>query len=284
MFVIIGAVIVSIAVAGGYVYAGGPLGVLVQPGEFVIIFGASIGALAISCPKKYLGNLAHSITSLVRPSTYSDESFMELLRMLYELFSSIRKRGLLSLEKDISEPESSELFTRYPSFMQNHHAVEYLTDALSYWLATNAKPYELDHYLETSMETHEEEHVVIPGLLQKVGDALPGFGIVAAVLGIVVTMQHLDGPPEELGQHVAAALIGTFLGILMAYGFVNPMASNLEISGKDQERYFSMIKVALLAFAQGSAPSTAVELARKVIFSMDRPTSTDLNNALKLKS
>ncbi len=283
MFVIIGSIIVIASVLGGYSMAGGPLGVLIQPSEFVTLGGATIGSLIISCPQKYLKGLIRSTLSLLKASPYSPAAYMDLMRMLFDLFTVVRKQGLLSLEQDLSDPTKSAVFSKYPTFMNNHHAVEYLTDVLSFWLSTNAKPHELDNYLETAMETHGEEHGIIPGLIQKVGDSLPGFGIVAAVLGIVVTMQHLDGPPEELGHHVGAALIGTFLGILAAYGFIGPMATNLEIGGKDEQRYYTMIKVATLAFAEGAAPTTAVELARKVIFSLDRPSSGDLTQELKKK-
>lgn len=283
MFVIIGCLVVLASVATGYAMAGGPFGVLIVPSEYVTIGGCTLGSLIIACPKKYMNPMIKGVKALFGAPTYSDASYLELLKMLFELFSYIRKQGLLSLEKDLNDPHKSVIFSKFPSFINNHHAVEFLTDVLSFWLATNAKPHELDAYLETTMDTHDEEHGIIPGLIQKTGDALPGFGIVAAVLGIVVTMQHLDGPPEELGHHVGAALVGTFLGILAAYGFINPMATNLELMGKDEGRYYIMIKVALLAFAEGAAPSTAVERARKVIFSVDRPTSNDLNNELKKK-
>jgi len=283
MFVIIGFVVVILSVIGGYVMAGGPMAALIQPAEFVIIGGASFGSFMVSCPQKYLKRVTSAVQATMKASPYTQPTYIDLLKMLYGLFSYIRKQGLLSLEKDILEPEKSPVFSKYPSFMNNHHAVAFLTDALSFWLSTNAKPHELDNFLENAMETHEEEHGIVPGLIAKVGDALPGFGIVAAVLGIVVTMQHLDGPPEELGHHVAAALVGTFLGILAAYGFVNPIATFLEIQGKDEARYYTMIKVGVIAFAEGSAPSTAVELARNVIFSVDRPSSNDLNAELKKK-
>lgn len=283
MFVIIGCLIVLASVATGYAMAGGPFGVLIVPSEYVTIGGATIGALVIACPKKYMNVLIGSLKALFKPSPYDQNSYLELLKMLFELFSYIRKQGLLSLEKDLNDPHKSVVFSKFPTFINNHHAVEFVVDVLSFWLATNAKPHELDAYLETAMETQEEEHGIVPGLVQKTGDALPGFGIVAAVLGIVVTMQHLDGPPEELGHHVGAALVGTFLGILAAYGFINPMATNMELVGKDEGRYYTIIKVALLAFAEGAAPSTAVERARKVIFSVDRMSSNDLNNELKKK-
>lgn len=283
MVVVIGFVLVIAGVIGGYMMSGGPLAVLLQPNEFIVLGGAALGSFIVSCPKKYVKVLTDSLKAMVKPPKYTNLSYMELLKMLFDLLSFIRKQGLLSLEKDLNDPHKSTLFSKYPLFMGNHHAMEFTIDALSFWLATNAKPHELDNYLETAMETHEEEHGIIPGLVQKVGDALPGFGIVAAVLGIIVTMQHLDGPPEELGHHVGAALVGTFLGILMAYGFINPLATNMEINGKDEVRYYTMIKVSLLAFAEGAAPSTAVEIARKVIFSVDRPGNAELSNELKKK-
>lgn len=283
MVVVIGFVLVIAGVIGGYMMSGGPLAVLLQPNEFIVLGGAALGSFIVSCPKKYVKVLTDSLKAMVKPPKYTNLSYMELLKMLFDLLSFIRKQGLLSLEKDLNDPHKSTLFSKYPLFMGNHHAMEFTIDALSFWLATNAKPHELDNYLETAMETHEEEHGIIPGLVQKVGDALPGFGIVAAVLGIIVTMQHLDGPPEELGHHVGAALVGTFLGILMAYGFINPLATNMEINGKDEARYYTMIKVSLLAFAEGAAPSTAVEIARKVIFSVDRPGNAELSNELKKK-
>lgn len=281
MFIIIGIIIVMGCVIGGFLMINGPLGVLVQPSEFVVIGGAVIGATIAANPLKFLMRILAQLPVALKGSPYNKIVYSEVLRMQYEVFVNAKKNGILSLEEDVNNPQSSEIFTKYPSFVANHHAVDFFCDAMKMLVNGACSAEELEIMLEAEMETHHEESAIVPHLLQRASDALPGLGIVAAVLGIVVTMQHLDGPPEELGHHVGAALVGTFLGLLLSYGFLAPIAANLENLGNDEAKYFSCLRSGILAFANGSAPSTSVEFARKTIWSFDRPPIAELEPLLK---
>lgn len=281
MFIIIGIVIVLGCVIGGFLMINGPLGALVQPSEFVVIGGAVIGATIAANPLKFLMRVMAALPVALKGSPYNKNSYSEVLRMQYDIFVNAKKNGVLSLEEDVNNPHSSSLFTKYPTFIANHHATDFFCDAMKMLVNGACSAEELEIMLDSEMETHHEEGAIVPGLLQRASDALPGLGIVAAVLGIVVTMQHLDGPPEELGHHVGAALVGTFLGLLLSYGFLAPIAANLENLAHDEGKYFACIKAGVVAFANGSAPSTAVEFARKTIFSFDRPPVNELEPMLK---
>lgn len=281
MFIIIGIVVVLLCVIGGFLMIDGPLGVLIQPSEFVVIGGAVIGATLAANPLKFLMRIAALLPVALKGSPYNVKTYTEVLQMQYDIFVNSKKGGLLSIEEDVNNPFSSSIFTRYPSFIANHHAVDFFCDAMKMLVNGACSPEELEIMLDSEMETHHDEGAIVPALLQRASDALPGLGIVAAVLGIVVTMQHLDGPPEELGHHVGAALVGTFLGLLLSYGMLAPIAANLENLATDEGKYFSCIKAGLVAFANGAAPTTAVEFARKTIFSFDRPKSSTLEPLLK---
>jgi chemotaxis protein MotA len=281
MFVIIGIVIVMGCVIGGFLMIDGPLGVLVQPSEFVVIGGAVIGATIAANPLKFLLRLTSSMVLAIKGSPYNKKTYFELLQMQYDVYVNSKKGGLLSIEEDVNDPSASSIFTKYPSFVSNHHAVDFFCDAMKMLVNGACSPEELEIMLESDLETHHDEGAIVPGLLQRASDALPGLGIVAAVLGIVVTMQHLDGPPEELGHHVGAALVGTFLGLLLSYGFLAPIAANLENLAQDEAKYFACMKAGLVAFSNGAAPMTSVEFARKTIFSFDRPSTVELEPMLK---
>ena len=281
MFIIIGIVIVMACVIGGFLMINGPLGVLIQPSEFVVIGGAVIGATIAANPLKYLMRILASLPVALKGSPYNKRTYIDVLRMQYEVFVNSKKGGLLSIEEDVNNPMSSSIFTQYPSFIANHHAVDFFCDAMKMLVNGACSPEELEIMLEAEMETHHDEGAIVPTLLQRASDALPGLGIVAAVLGIVVTMQHLDGPPEELGHHVGAALVGTFLGLLLSYGFLAPIAANLENLAQDEGKYFNCLKAGLVAFANGAAPMTAVEFARKTIYSFDRPPTAEIEPLLK---
>jgi chemotaxis protein MotA len=259
----------------------GPLEVLVQPSEFIVIGGAAFGALVAGNPLKMLMLLAKKLPAALKGSPYNKASFAELLRLQYEVYVNAKKGGLLSIEEDVNTPAESSIFSKYPSFLSNHHAVEFYCDGLKMLVNGAAEPEELELAMETEIETHHEENAMAPGILTRMADAFPGLGIVAAVLGIVITMQHIDGPPEELGKHVAAALVGTFLGLLLSYGVAAPIATNLENLAHDEAKYYACIKTGLIAFANGAAPSTAVEFARKTIYSFDRPSSVELDPQLR---
>jgi chemotaxis protein MotA len=281
VFVIIGIIIVLGCVIGGFLMIQGPLGVLMQPSEFVVIGGAAFGSMIAANPVKLLMMLVKKLPTALKGSPYNKTGFSELLRLQYEVFINAKKGGLLSIEEDVNSPEASPIFSKYPKFVGNHHASEFFCDAMKMLVNGAAQPEELEIAMETELETHHQESAIVPALLNRVSDSLPGLGIVAAVLGIVVTMQHLDGPPEELGHHVAAALVGTFLGLLLSYGVLAPIAANIENLSHDEAKYFECMKVGITAFANGAAPITAVEFARKTLFTADRPSSTELEPQLK---
>ncbi len=281
MFIIIGLIIVMGCVIGGFLMIKGPLGTLVQPSEFVVIGGAVIGATVAANPLKFLKGIIAKLPVALKGSPYNRVTYSEILRMQYDVFVNTKKGGLLSIEEDVNDPMASSIFTKYPSFLGNHHAVEFFCDAMKMLVNGACSPEELEIMLEAELETHHEEGAIVPALLNRASDALPGLGIVAAVLGIVVTMQHLDGPPEELGHHVGAALVGTFLGLLLSYGFLAPIAANLDNLAQDETKFFTCIKAGLVSFANGAAPMTAVEFARKTIFSFDRPPTSELEPMLR---
>lgn len=281
MFIIIGIVFTLIAVIGGFMMVNGPLGTLIQPSEMVVIIGAAIGAAITSNPLKFLLKLTKTLPAALKGTPYNKNAYSEVLRMQYDIFVNSKKNGLLSLEEDVNNPHSSSIFSKYPTFVHNHHAVEFFCDAMKMLVNGACSPEELEMMLDTEMETHHEEAGISPNMVTKIAESLPGLGIVAAVLGIVVTMSHLDGPPEELGHHVGAALVGTFLGLLLSYGMVGPIASNMEGLNLDETKYYNCLKTGIVSFAFGAAPSTAVEFARKTIFSIDRPASEELEPLLK---
>ena len=281
MLLIIGIIVVFVCVLGGFLMINGPLMVLMQPSEFVVIGGAALGSMLAANPPKLIKLMLKKLPLALKGTPYNKQFYTDLIRMQYEVFINAKKGGLLSIEEDISTPSSSTIFSKYPKFLANHHAVEFFCDAMKMLVNGSAQPDELEMALDVELETHHAENAIVPALLNRVSDSLPGLGIVAAVLGIVVTMQHLDGPPAELGEHVAAALVGTFLGLLLSYGMLAPIAANIENLAVDEGRYFECMKAGILAFANGAAPSTSVEFARKTIFSTDRPSGDEIEPLLK---
>lgn len=277
---IIGLVIVFAAVAIGYAMAGGPFAVLWQPNELVVIGGSAIGALVISAPGKVMSRVKHAFGMGFKIRVPKTSDYLDLLKLLYQIFTVVRREGVLALESHISAPESSAFFKNYPSVTSRHHAMVFLIDSLKQ-LVDGCTPDELAMLLDADMETlHEEEHQPI-ALLRGTGDALPGLGIVAAVLGIIITMGHLDAGPEVIGHHVGAALVGTFLGILLCYGVLGPIATSIEMQAAANTKYMQCIKDGVLAAARGAAPNLAVEFSRRAIFSDERPTSAELDAAIK---
>jgi chemotaxis protein MotA len=281
MFVIIGAVIVVIGVVGGFVIEGGPVMVLVQPAELLIIGGAAVGSVLVGTPLSVLMGLVGKLPGLLTGAGQSKEAHVELLKALYETFMNAKKNGFISLDNDVSDPEQSSIYSKYPGLLKNHHAMGFLTGAFKLLVDGLVTPMQLEELMDAELETHHEEGARHPTLLAKVGDSLPGLGIVAAVLGVVITMQAINGPPEEIGHKVAAALVGTFIGILACYGFVGPLASNLELIGQDEAKFLQCIKAGVLAFANGAVPLVAVEFSRRTIYSYNRPTSAELEEACK---
>ncbi|HDH06373.1 MAG TPA: flagellar motor stator protein MotA [Nitrospirae bacterium] len=280
MFVIIGAVIVLASVIGGYSIHGN-LSLLFQPIELIIIGGAAVGSFIIQSPSKVLGHVIKNAFRVLYAKGTSKAEFLEILGLLNDIFTKMRKEGLIAIEGDIENPEQSAIFGKYPSIFKNHHALSFICDNLKVIISTNVSPHELDDVMEFELETHHKEAMIPAHSITKIADALPALGIVAAVLGIVITMGKINEPPDVLGASIGAALIGTFLGILLSYGFVGPVATHLEHIAEEDMVSFQVIKIALVSFVGGAAPQIAVEFARRVIPSGDKPGFTELEEAIR---
>lgn len=281
MFALIGAVIVLVSVIGGYALEHGNFSVLFQPVEILIIFGAAGGGFIIASPPKVMKLVLGGIGKVLSAKAYSKEDYLEVLSLLSEIFAKIRREGLVSIEEDVEKPESSKILSKYPSFLKNHHAVALVTDTLRTVMTTSIAPHELDSLLEAELEAHHEEALIPSKTINNIADSLPGLGIVAAVLGVVITMGKISEPPEVLGNHIGAALVGTFLGVLMCYGFVGPLARNLEAMASEDKEFFSVIKVALVSFVSDAAPQIAIEFGRRVIPGNVKPTFNEVEEVLK---
>ncbi len=281
MIVLLGATIVIGSVLGGYLMAGGNVGALMHLSELIIIGGAALGAMVVMSPKKVLLDLLKQIFRTLKGAPYRRDAYEELLKVLYELFMLGRRSGMLALEEHVTSPDTSSIFTKYAGFHRNHHAVQFLCNGLRPLIDGKIKPDQLKMLLETEMDSMEREHHAPVGVLVKAADAMPGFGIVAAVLGIVITMASISGPAEQIGHKVAAALVGTFLGIFLSYGFMNPLAVNMEFINEAEMAYTRCIASSLVGFATGMAPGTAVEVARRGLSSDLKPSAEELEVALK---
>jgi chemotaxis protein MotA len=277
-------VIVLGSVIGGYVMHHGELAVLVQVNEFIIIGGAGLGAMIIANPPSVIKGVFAGIVGLLKPNPFSEKAYSELLQVLYEVFQKARKDGLVGLETHIEEPEKSDIFMKYPVFSQNHHAVSMLADTLKVLLTGAVEDHNLAEILDIDLDQQQEANMHVPHALNQVSDAMPGFGIVAAVLGVIITMGSIGGAASEIGEKVAAALVGTFLGILLAYGVLGPMAKAIEGRVKAEHAYMCCIRTALLSFARGDAPMTAVEFARRNIDPHDRPSFAELEGLTRRKA
>lgn len=283
MFTIIGYAIVLGAVIGGFILEGGPIAVLNQTVEFLIIGGAAIGSLVAGTPTKVLVGLVIALKQAVGGSGYSKAEYMELFAMLYEVFSVMRKSGEMALEQDVDQPAKSEIFKKYPRFLANNAAQGLMLDSLRLVISGSANVDELSHLMDEEIGTHGEEERRPAGILGKTADALPGLGIVAAVLGVIIAMGSLDQGPEVVGHKIAAALVGTFLGILLCYGVIQPLVQKMELLVLEEEKYLECIKTGILAYLHGAAPIIAVEYARRVVFSTERPTALELEQACRKK-
>ena len=281
MFVIIGIVLVLVAVLGGFAMEGGPFLVLMQYAEFLIIIGASAGALLISTPGKLLGKIFSKLTGTLKGSKMSKDGYLNLLKLMYELFQVGQKEGVIGLEQHVESPDKSKIFTKYPDVIKDKHLLHFFTDTMRLLIVGGAEPFDLEGLMDADIETHHQESAKPGMILQKIGDSMPGLGIVAAVLGIVITMGAIDGPAAEIGHKVAAALVGTFLGILLSYGFVQPLATNVDITAEDEARMFEAVKAGVVAFAKGMQPLIAVEFARRTIFEDYRPTFKQMEDSLR---
>jgi chemotaxis protein MotA len=285
MIAMVGSIIVLVSVVVGFLMAGGNLLLLWHPSEIVVIIGAALGAFITSNPVKVVKSSFSGAIALFKKPRYTRDSYVDLLKLVFDLLVKARKEGLLAIEADIEDPSKSELFNKYPEVVADHHMLEFITDCLRLMVGGNLDPNELESLLDYELETHHKEALEPAHAVQKVSDALPGFGIVAAVLGIVNTMSAIEGSSNaEIGMKVGAALTGTFLGILVAYGFVGPIAAAMESRAHEEGKAFEVVKMALVASVRGYPPQVAVEFARKLLFADVRPTFTDLEAHLKGKN
>src|SRR3984885_4657268 len=281
MFSIIGIVIVFGAVIGGFLMEKGKMPVLVQPAELLIIGGSAIGTLLVANPLPLIIKIFKSLVGVLGGSRFTSAFYLESIKMLSDIFQFARKSGMAKLEEDIEKPDKSALFAKYPKVIKDHHILNFICDTLRTSVAGVVAPHDLDALVEADIEIHHPASSAPVKALITVADALPGLGIVAAVLGIVITMGALGGPPAEIGQKVAAALVGTFLGILLSYGVVGPLASNLEKIIEAESQYYQVLRAGLMAFAKGMAPMISVEFARRAIPHDLRPTFQDMEATVK---
>jgi chemotaxis protein MotA len=281
LLVIIGYVIVCASVFGGFAMAGGHLAALFQPLELLMIGGAAAGAFFVGNNGKSIKATLAALPTLLKGSRYTKDLYMELMSLLFDVLSKIRKEGLMSIEGDIEKPEDSPVFSKYPGVLADHHIMEFITDYLRLMVSGNMDAFQIENLMDNEIETHHHEGAVPAHCIAKLGDGLPAFGIVAAVMGVVHTMESVGIPPSELGMLIAHALVGTFLGILLAYGFVGPLSSLLEQKLEESSKMFQCTKVTLLASLNGYAPALAVEFGRKVLFSTERPTFSELEDHIK---
>ena len=281
MLVIVGYIVVVVCVFGGFALAGGHLAALFQPLELLMIGGGAGGAFLVGNNAKAIKATMKALPTVFKGSKYSKALYMDMLALLFELLTKIRKEGLMSVESDVDSPENSPLFSKYPTIMADHHIVEFLTDYLRLMVSGSMNAFEIENLMDNEIETHHHEGELPVHVVAKLGDGLPAFGIVAAVMGVVHTMESVHLPPAELGILIAHALVGTFLGILLAYGFVGPLSGLLEQKLHESSKMFQTVKVTLLASINGYAPAIAVEFGRKVLFSTERPSFSELEEHVK---
>ena len=280
MFVVLGAIVVLGSVAGGFLMAGGQLLVLNQPSEFVVIGGAAVGSLLIGTPPTVLKQMFGQIAMLFKSGTPKAD-YMDLLAMLYQIFKAAQQNGVMALEAHFETPANSSIVSKYPKFLARHHAVDFLSDSIKVIIIGGIGAHDFEALMDEDLEVRHEYDGKPAATLAKVADALPGLGIVAAVLGVVVTMGHIDGPPAEIGHHVGAALVGTFLGILASYGFFQPLATNLEQRIAQEACYEACIKAGVLAMYKGFPPAVSVEFARRVLPEEVRPSFDETEKLCK---
>jgi len=260
----------------------GNLSLLVQPAEFVIIAGAAFGAFLIASPMRVIKSTTGSVMKIFNNKPYVKADYLEILMLLSEIFYKIRKQGLVSIEGDVDAPGESTIFKNYPKILKNHHAITFITDTLRMVITTTIEPHELESLMETELEEHHEDSLIPSKTMATTADALPGLGIVAAVLGVVLTMAKIGEPPEVLGHSVGAALVGTFLGVLLCYGFVGPVAKNMEYIANEELQYLNVLKIALKSFvSNNAAPLVAIEFGRRAIPAKQRPDFIEVEEAVR---
>ncbi len=283
VLVIVGYVVVLASIFGGFAMAGGHMAALFQPIELLMIFGAASGAFLVGNNNKAIQATLKALPTCFKGSAYTKALYMDLLALLYDILTKVRKEGLMSIEGDVENPDSSPLFSKYPNIAQDHHVVEFMTDYLRLMVSGNMDALQIENLMDNELETHHHEGAVPVHCIAKLGDGMPAFGIVAAVMGVVHTMESVGAPPAELGILIAHALVGTFLGILLAYGFVGPLSGLLEQKLDESSKMLQCVKITLLASLNGYAPSLAVEFGRKVLYSTERPGFTELEDHVKRK-
>lgn len=276
---IIGILTVILCTLGSYAIMGGHLEVLWQPFEAVIILGSGFGAFLTSNPPAVIKRTTKLLPLVFKKSRFTKQSYIDLLCVLYQTFKLAKTKGMLALEAHIEKPEESSVFTAFPSFLSDHHAVEFFSDYLRLVTLGSDKPHELEALMDKEIEVHHEEQHAVSGAIQNMADGLPALGIVAAVLGVIKTMGAISEPPEVLGHLIGAALVGTFLGVWAAYGYIGPLASCLNATFAEGNIYFQCIKAGLLAHLSGYAPSISIEYARKAINSDLRPSFIEMEEA-----
>jgi chemotaxis protein MotA len=283
VLVIVGYLIVIGSVFGGFALAGGHLSALLQPIELLMIGGAAAGAFFVGNTSKAIKATFKTLPTVFKGTRYSKTVYMDLMALLYDILAKVRKEGLMTIENDVENPAQSPLFTRYPRVLSDHHVLEFITDYLRLMTGGNLNAFEIENLMDNEIGTHHQEGEVPVHSIAKLGDAMPAFGIVAAVMGVVHTMASVGLPPAELGLLIAHALVGTFLGILLAYGFVGPLASSLEQKLGESTKMLECIKVTLLASLNGYSPALAVEFGRKVLYTTERPSFLELEQHVKQK-
>jgi chemotaxis protein MotA len=281
MFAIIGIVLVFVSVVGGFLMEKGHIQVLLQPAELLIIAGAASGTLLAANPSHILKEIASGLAGVLKGSPFGKERYLNTLKMMYQFLNKVRKEGLLSVEMDVEQPENSTIFQNYPEFLADHHARDFVCDTLRMAITGGVEPFDMDQMMELDMEVHDHEATQPVNSLSTVADALPGLGIVAAVLGVVITMGSLGGPQEEIGRKVAAALVGTFLGILLCYGVVGPLSANMAKTADARNEYLHVLRVLILSFLKGSAPMIAIEMGRRAIPAHVRPSFDEMEQTCK---
>lgn len=281
MFVIIGIFVVLACVIGGYILEHGNMAMLFQPVELLIIGGAALGGLLISAPKKILFGVLRDLLAIFKGKNVSKGDYIEILLMLFDLLSLARREGVIAIETHVNAPDKSSFFDKRPSVRANHHVRDFICDNLKAFMAANMEAHEFESLMDTDIDAHHTDAMVSSAMVNKTADSLPGLGIVAAVLGVILTMAKISEPPEVLGHSIGAALVGTFLGVLLCYGFVGPMATNMEHTVREQSAQLQVVKAALVAFAMGWPPVMALESARRAIPSRDRPSFDELEEVIK---
>jgi len=283
MFAIIGIVLVFAAVIGGFLMEKGHMAVLVQPAELLIIAGAATGTLLVANPMHIIKGVAAGLAGVMKGSPFTKQRYLSTLKMMYQFLNKVRKEGLLCVEMDVEKPKESSIFKNYPEFLKDRHAVDFLCDTLRTAITGGVEPFDMDQMMELDMEVHHHAAMQPIDALSTVADALPGLGIVAAVLGVVITMGALGGPPEEIGEKVAAALVGTFLGILLCYGVVGPLSANMRKTADEHDEFLHVLRVLVLSFLKGSAPMIAIEMGRRAVPAHVRPSFDEMEKTCKSK-